>query len=1322
MPSEPPLHLRLLGTLEAECRFESGERKLSKGKPAALLAYLSLAPGRRASRERLASLLWSDGSSEAARQNLRQTLWYLKRRLGEVILADDDSVGLPAGTTSDVEAFLAASSNERYAEALVAYRGDFIPDFAAPGAAAFEEWSDLERRRLRAILVGCAEAAARVMLGGGHPAEALKIARRARELAPADAATWRLLLECLIAGRDALGLSASLAPLEGEIERGDIDPDPAIRALMRTARKAAGTGDSELDSAEPGPQTLVPDLIGREAEFRTLVDAWEGARRGRGRALMLTGAAGLGKTRLLTDFAARVSSTRGRTVIVRAHQGNRAIAGSLAAHIAEALAALPGAAAISPGSASVLVALSPLLASAFPGAAPDQATGEDAIRRRASAIGDLLGVLCETAALALLLDDSHWADAESMRIVGALRARVEGTRALLVVASRIPDVLRQHIGSTEEIALEPLDVAGVAEFVGRLANLPTEPWSHGLVPRLHEASHGIPLLLIETLQGLVERGALQRRNGQWIAESADALQSAMPPGGALRARLASLDAVERTALVRLATLARPLEAAELEPDEQVTDWHGVLAVLEKRSFVTRSEDRVTVWHDEIGRGVLDLASPDERLAAHGWSSGFLTTRARTLREHALATQHASLSADERRFRTAWVTAVRFARVSLERRSLALVARELLGPDASEEQVQRAIRSTPWELRFGTRVREATLVAFLLVVMVGGMAWVNRPPAPVVTIHARYEADTTRVAVFELPAPSTWQGDAPFIGRLVRRDRSPVTLDGNTRGLRALPRREGWVGVRTYPDSGGDEWVRVRRNGVVERLSTVVGDDGFIFPLPDGSGFSASTRRYGPVFHQSEIVMLDTAGRVLRRVASSEEEEGGPLSSPDGTRVAFVRSFTTEILPSRLCIVHFDGNEESCMPADSTIAKPEVLGWSDARTVLIQDAHDQELFGVDVSEGRVSRIGASSCSYAAWNASGVLFANCIDPQSKEDWAGIATVHAPLAVHPFVVDGQRFSPAGDMGTLDIAVDDRAYLDRVTLTLADSVLSLGAEGFARLIGADANGAAMEVRAVRYTSRDTSVVRVRRDGTLEARRTGFTWIVGTAGGWRTDSARVMVRAFTPRTVLREDWTGGTDGQWRTFGDPAPSVGRIAGAPAFLPNGDGTWESGAITRDSWPGSRGVGLDASVWLPISLPKFQRLTLDIAGAPTESDIERWQRVRPFGNVKIQTLCAVSFPGDEGAQAADIIYVYAGSMKNAFTHRLPNRATFYSARWHRVRLQLMPDGRCALWLDEQYIGSTPEARALPAQARVLIIGASVRTTIGVRDVEVWEGVRR
>src|SRR4051794_16378917 len=76
---------------------------VSSRKAVALIAYLGLAPGMSASRDKLADLLWSDRGAEQARSSLRQTLAVLRRELGpgrsDLIRASRDSPGLQFAET-----------------------------------------------------------------------------------------------------------------------------------------------------------------------------------------------------------------------------------------------------------------------------------------------------------------------------------------------------------------------------------------------------------------------------------------------------------------------------------------------------------------------------------------------------------------------------------------------------------------------------------------------------------------------------------------------------------------------------------------------------------------------------------------------------------------------------------------------------------------------------------------------------------------------------------------------------------------------------------------------------------------------------------------------------------------------------------------------------------------------------------------------------------------------------------------------------------------------------------------------------------------------
>jgi len=155
-PSEPAtLLLRTLGA--AGLYADAGaELILGPGKPLALFAYLALTPGRRISREFLMELLWADVEPDRVRNALRQALFHLRRLLGESAVPGTEELTLACAVEADRDLFLDCVERGDLDAAVDRYSGPFLPDFAAPGGAAFEHWCDLERNRLQTAFLSSA--------------------------------------------------------------------------------------------------------------------------------------------------------------------------------------------------------------------------------------------------------------------------------------------------------------------------------------------------------------------------------------------------------------------------------------------------------------------------------------------------------------------------------------------------------------------------------------------------------------------------------------------------------------------------------------------------------------------------------------------------------------------------------------------------------------------------------------------------------------------------------------------------------------------------------------------------------------------------------------------------------------------------------------------------------------------------------------------------------------------------------------------------------------------------------------------------------------
>src|SRR5678816_163558 len=125
-------------------------------KSQALLAYLALPLGQAHPRDKLAALLWGDMQEAQARAGLRQTLYTLRRVLGdpEPLRLVGETVALePTLVAADVRAFeegAARGTREALEEAVALYQGDLLEGLTLQ-EPPFEEWLIAERLRLREL-------------------------------------------------------------------------------------------------------------------------------------------------------------------------------------------------------------------------------------------------------------------------------------------------------------------------------------------------------------------------------------------------------------------------------------------------------------------------------------------------------------------------------------------------------------------------------------------------------------------------------------------------------------------------------------------------------------------------------------------------------------------------------------------------------------------------------------------------------------------------------------------------------------------------------------------------------------------------------------------------------------------------------------------------------------------------------------------------------------------------------------------------------------------------------------------------------------------
>ena len=246
-------------------------------------------------------------------------------------------------------------------------------------------------------------------------------------------------------------------------------------------------------------------LVGREAERARLSQAVDRARRGSGSLLLLSGEAGVGKTRLAEEVAAAQSA-----LVLRGAASNTALApyGPVVALLRSYLRARPDGLAGSGPLRPHLAMLLPELGTQAP--TSDRATLTEAIRcafERVAADGHAL----------MILDDLQWSDEATLELLAGLATALVEMPLLLVAAYRSDGLSRDHKlrwlrhelrrgGNLDEMTLAPLDRDGTAELLAAL--LEGDP-SPSLVAALHDRTEGVPFFVEELARALRTSGRLQ---------------------------------------------------------------------------------------------------------------------------------------------------------------------------------------------------------------------------------------------------------------------------------------------------------------------------------------------------------------------------------------------------------------------------------------------------------------------------------------------------------------------------------------------------------------------------------------------------------------------------------------------------------------------------------------------------------------------------------------------------------------------------------------------------------------------------------------------
>jgi DNA-binding SARP family transcriptional activator len=314
------LRIRVLGELSVEADGVALEPPT--GRPArALLGWLALHPGVHA-RSTVAGTLWPDVLEESSRRSLRNALSLARRALGSsggALVATRETIALSAepDVWVDVRAFDQLAAARQHEAALEVCRGELLAGLDDDWVLSARDRHRERQAELLAALAAAAEAAGDVSIAVGF-------ARRRAALDPLDEPAHRDLMRTLAADGDRAGALVTYAALAERLRHElGIAASVQTRAFAQQLRRepptpASASGGADVDGracGDPRPQFPIRcvqarrrgDLLGRAAELAHLRERWKlSVGSGGMRLVVLTGEAGIGKTRLAAELGAVV--------------------------------------------------------------------------------------------------------------------------------------------------------------------------------------------------------------------------------------------------------------------------------------------------------------------------------------------------------------------------------------------------------------------------------------------------------------------------------------------------------------------------------------------------------------------------------------------------------------------------------------------------------------------------------------------------------------------------------------------------------------------------------------------------------------------------------------------------------------------------------------------------------------------------------------------------------------------------------------------------------------------------------------------------------